>query len=292
MLRKSMQILRAMIVTEVVLNIAFLLVTAFWVFKRHSNIAITETETKICSQCEYLIPLREISTETPGYVDKLKSLEDNKLCCGDAAEVIELAARKNVIDKFYEQLRDNVPVDAVCEPQLLPDTPQGLIVGVVKVDPTHSKGFHRLLWNKNTRTITKGGLMHLEEEGEIFIRKPGKYFVSARLYIDSNSSSMVSVGDSVVSVGDSVVSVGDSVVSVGDTVTLRMSVLSHQLGYSRVVLEIKRNIGDERAWSTPVQFGALFDFYEYDRVSLSISHPSFVALNGTEDQFVATFVER
>lgn len=113
--------------------------------------------------------------------------------------------------------------------------------------------------------------MHLELEGELFIRRQGKYFVYVNLQLTSNQSTVVTSGDNVV--------------------TLKLTVLSHRYGYTRAVLEEKQSVYLMSNYTKSRQFGALFDFHEYDRISVLISHPEFIVRNSSANYMYAVFLD-
>ncbi|KAH3740126.1 uncharacterized protein LOC127851090 [Dreissena polymorpha] len=265
--RSSLLILK---IATIVQAVVLLAITITWERKRHDNTA--NIVAKMCSECTDLLPRGVmIEDKIPENVESLISEENSTICCGDVKQMLELAVMKTALEKLYEQKIGTLPevsVKVPCQPQDPPDIPQGRIAGVVGFLPTQWPGFHRLVWNKNNHTRISGGLQHLDLDGELFIRKAGTYFVSISLNLVSNASFLGPLHE---------------------YVTIRMSVLSHQLGYTRVVLENRSRPWDEKTLNKPVHFGAIFNFHEYDRLSLSISHPSLIALNSFIDQFIVIF---
>ncbi|KAH3851421.1 hypothetical protein DPMN_093902 [Dreissena polymorpha] len=230
--------------------------------------------SNVCVPCRDLLWERERDEAIEDRVANLRT-DAKDACCGETADIISLMNIANVKSIFFKNAIGS-PLGMfylACGKDNLYSLslPEAKVVGVVDFLPTNGD-FHRVLWNKNGRTTTKGGLMHLELEGELFIRRPGKYFVYVNLQLMSNQSGIVTSDDHVI-------------------VTLKLSVLSHHYGYARTVSEETQSSYRMSNFTKSRKFGALFDFHEYDRISVLISHPELIGLNVSDNYMYAIYQE-
>ncbi|XP_052782719.1 uncharacterized protein LOC128218969 [Mya arenaria] len=224
----------------------------------------------------YCVPCNDITqpyNDTGNVIETWRQMYNDSVCCGPIRRVMELRMKKEMSKQYFENGQSN-PSQLVGE-SFITDcewvefkTPTVKLVGVVDSVPSNIvQGHSKLRWNKNETTFTANKIRHLELEGEIFIDKPGFYIVSSAL--NGNASR-------------------------GTNNTTRLfshniNLLSHKFGTTSTLMLHKKSIKESDDGLFTSFISAVFKLHKYDRISISVSDPHYLARNLSNDHFTAYY---
>ncbi|XP_052789383.1 uncharacterized protein LOC128223934 [Mya arenaria] len=181
-------------------------------------------------------------------------------------------------DQYYkysmssQSLLDIVDEYAACERETNNKQPIAKVIGIVKFKPCFIiQGHVMILWNKNGRTFSANNLIHLELEGEIFVRQPGYYIVSSRLNLRHRMETLAFRNE-----------------TRPTTFKHSVNLLSHKYGTVGVLMQTERSI--ERNGVNYTSFlSAVFKLENTDRLSVSVSHPELLDIDNPNDEFLVYY---
>ncbi|KAH3805092.1 uncharacterized protein LOC127834949 [Dreissena polymorpha] len=273
-----------LIIGVVVQTIIFIAIVITWRCRRNYD----KVGSSICTPCTDLWSRRDGLIENKKkLVGTMRRSEDNSTCCGGSELVLKLAMRKITIDLYFDQTK-NVPVPSKYE---LCDThqdtaPHARLTGIVSTSPKQDS--HRLHWTKDGDTFTTNGATHLEDDGEIFIWKPGNYLISTSLHLmtNSNKTGTVDYGGSASTTNPT--ADNDSYYVFSQFLYLTSP---QTTGKTTVISERRHDLpcGYKEGICFPSVLKAVYRFEEFDRVSVAVSHPQLVVLGDVNSTFTAFY---
>ncbi|XP_052787443.1 uncharacterized protein LOC128222470 isoform X1 [Mya arenaria] len=145
-------------------------------------------------------------------------------------------------------------------------------VGIVEFKPSDIvDGHHKVQWNKNGRTFYTKHCVHLELEGEIFVRQPGYYIVSSQLNLRRRKETSPTLNE-----------------SRPTTFIHYVDILSHKFGTNGVLMQTKKSIERNGGYFTSF-LSAVFKLNKYDRLSVSVSNPELLDIDNYNDHFLVHY---
>ncbi|XP_052788284.1 uncharacterized protein LOC128223085 [Mya arenaria] len=248
----------------------FLGLISGWRFKYPTS-SPPETNT-LCMTCDDLKPPLYNFLDIDKEIYALRQSHNSSLCCGDVNKVLQLQIKKEVSLQYYDtsESASGIITESFikdCELEKDTKTPKAKLVGLVDSVPSFIvKDNSKLRWNKNSRTFTANNCIHLELEGEIFIKTPGYYIVSSTLNVNATGSKTTTT-----------------------TFSHNVNLLSHTFGTTGVLMQRNRSIKDSEGGVFTSFISAFFKLQKYDRISVSVSHPEYIARNSSDDTFIVYF---
>ncbi|WAQ96383.1 hypothetical protein MAR_029073 [Mya arenaria] len=198
-------------------------------------------------------------------IDAWRQIHNESVCCGPVRRVMELRIQ-NEIAKQYENTLSNSSLLLDCERVEL-STPTAKLVGVVDNIPSHiGQGHSALLWNKHGLTFTANKCIHLELEGDIFIKKSGYFIVSSTLIVNTTGKN-------------------NKTQIFGHNLNL----LSHKYGTTSVLMHRQKSINESDNVIFTSFISAVFKLHVNDRISISVSDPNYLANDNSNDHFTAYY---
>ncbi|XP_052777351.1 uncharacterized protein LOC128214754 [Mya arenaria] len=192
--------------------------------------------------------------------------------CGPIRQIMELRIKNEMTKQYLENRQANssqfVGESFItdCEWQGI-KTPTAKLVEVVDSVPSDIvQGHSKLRWNKNSRTFTENKCIHLELEGEIFIKRPGYYIVSSTLHVNATGTNNTT-----------------------KTFSHNLNMQSDKLWMFGVLMQRKRSIRESNNVIFTSFISAVFKFYVNDRISISVSDPKYLAYNNSNHHFTAYY---
>ncbi|XP_052789368.1 uncharacterized protein LOC128223927 [Mya arenaria] len=259
-----------LLILHIIQTCTFLGLISAWRFK-YSTSSPLETNRQ-CMACDDLKPPLYNIPDTDKDISALRQRHNSSLCCGAVQNIVQHLIKKEVSLKFYDTITagsSNILESFIHNCELEEDlkTPKAKLVGVVDSVPSFIvQGHAKLRWNKNNRTFTENNCIHLELEGEIFIRKPGYYIVSSTLNINAMRRNTTT-----------------------ETFSHNVNLLSHRIGSTEVLMQRKRSITESDEGDFTSVMSAVFRLQMYDRISVSVSHQEYIARNSSTDNFIAYY---
>ncbi|XP_052768746.1 uncharacterized protein LOC128208999 [Mya arenaria] len=224
----------------------------------------------------YCVPCNDINqaypyTDTENIIDAWRQINNESVCCGPIQNVMELRTQNEMTKQFFANRPSNLSLlggesfITDCEWKGI-ETPTARLAGVVDSVPSDIvHGHSKLRWNKNSSPFTAKSFIHLELEGEIFIRRPGYYIVSSTLNV--NTTGTINTRE----------------------FSHSLSQLSHKYGTKGVLMLRKRSIEESDGSVFTSFMSSVFKLYEHDRISVSVSNPNVLACNQSNDHFTAYY---
>ncbi|XP_052789373.1 uncharacterized protein LOC128223930 isoform X1 [Mya arenaria] len=174
------------ITANIILTLAFLVLIIVWAVVRTPLTLLKESSA--CILCDrtksnaYTNPDQEASGHS------VIKRRDDGMCCGRVESIAQMLFQKEMAEYYYssssQSLIDIAEEYADCERETNDKQPIAKVVGIVEFKPSYIvEGHYRVIWNKNGRTFYSNNCVHLELEGEIFVRQPGYYIVSSQLIL-------------------------------------------------------------------------------------------------------------
>ncbi|XP_052785425.1 uncharacterized protein LOC128221046 [Mya arenaria] len=252
----------------IVQSLLFLVLTVSWrIYKEPPPL---ESST-------YCVPCNDIKQTNPynvtGHViDALRQIYNESVCCGPIRDIMELRSKNEMTKQYVKNAQAN-PSQLVgesfitdCEWQGI-KTPTGKLVGVVDSVPSDIvQGHSKLRWNKKGHTFTETKCIHLELEGEIFIKKPGYFIVSSMLNVNITGMNNTTT-----------------------TFSQSINLLSHKFGTTGSLMRRTRSIRKSKDCVFTSFMSAVFKLQMHDRISVSVSDPNYLDLNYSNDHFTAYY---
>ncbi|WAR27908.1 hypothetical protein MAR_013612 [Mya arenaria] len=151
--------------------------------------------------------------------------------------------------------------------QLDENVPRAKVVGVVDhVWSSFQTDLRKVRWKKNGASATYGNIIHLEEEGEIFIRQDGTYIVLSNLRIHRDPSTPFATNFSHV-----------------------LYQFSHRDGSETILMQRSRTLCNKSDDQYDSYISAVFRLHKYDRISIHTTHAQHLQINDTENFFGVFF---
>ncbi|XP_052816356.1 uncharacterized protein LOC128242943 [Mya arenaria] len=175
------------IVINVLLTAAFLILITIWAFVR-APLSIPQRSSS-CITCDNMMSKTYKTSGARVDHSAIKMREDG-MCCGPVEILAQILLQKEMAGQYYNYSKVSTtlldildePMLADCEREPNNRQPVSKVVGIKEFKPSYTvDGHSRVLWNKNGRTFSANNCVHLELEGEIFVRQPGYYIVSSQL---------------------------------------------------------------------------------------------------------------
>ncbi|XP_052787854.1 uncharacterized protein LOC128222779 [Mya arenaria] len=240
-----------------------------WYFKHRTPLPFESN--KHCLACDDLQPRLYNSLATDKDINALRQRLNTSQCCGAFSNVMQLLIKKEVSLQFYQTSTSDSNIIGEsfikdCDLEVDIKSPKAKLVGVVNSVPSFLvQGHSKLRWNKNSRTFTANNCIHLELEGEIFIKTPGYYMVSSTLNINATRSNNTA------------------------TFSHNVNIFSHKFGTTGVLMQRQRSIKESGNGVFTSYMSAVFKLHMYDRISVSVSHPDYIAIDSSTDNFIAYY---
>ncbi|XP_052806483.1 uncharacterized protein LOC128235721 [Mya arenaria] len=163
-----------------------------------------------------------------------------------------------------QNLIDEAEEYATCERKTNDNQPLPKVGGIVEFKPSYIvNGHHKVLWNKNGRTVYTKHCVHLELEGEIFVRQPGYYIVSSQLNIRPRKETREPMNE-----------------TRPTRFSHHVDLLSHKYGTTDVLMQTKKSRNGGYFTSF---LSAVFKLNKYDRLSVSVSNPKLLDIDNSND---------
>ncbi|XP_052760827.1 uncharacterized protein LOC128203447 [Mya arenaria] len=212
---------------------------------------------------------------TDHVIDAWRQVYNESVCCGPIRRVMELRIQNEMLKQYFENSQSN-PSLLVGE-SFITDCkwegikiPKAKLVGVMDSVPSDIlKGHSKIRWNKNGLTFTANKCIHLELEGELFIKRPGYYIVSSTLNVSTAGKNITTPATA--------------------TFIHSLNLLSHKFGTTDVLMQSQRSIKESNNGVFTSFISAVFKLQMYDRLSVSVSNPNYIARNLSSDHFVAYY---
>ncbi|XP_052788426.1 uncharacterized protein LOC128223171 [Mya arenaria] len=202
---------------------------------------------------------------------------DNGMCCGPVESITQMFFQTEMAAQYPysssgQSLIDIAEEYADCERQTDDNKPIAKAVGIVEFKPSYTiQGHHKILWNKNGRTFNANNCIHLELEGELFIRLPGYYIVSSQLNLQRPNETDTPINE-----------------TRPTTFIHHVDLLSHKYGTTGVLMQTKKSIERNGVYFTSF-ISAVFKLNKYDRLSVSISQPELLDIDNVNDHFLVYY---
>ncbi|XP_052773284.1 uncharacterized protein LOC128212074 [Mya arenaria] len=257
-----------LVTLTIVQSLLFLVLAVSW--RIHKEPPPLETNT-YCVTCDDIRQSHPY-TEKEHLIDAWRQIHNDSVCCGPTRRVMELRIRKEMKKRYVENGQAN-PSQLVGE-SFIPDcewygmkTPTAKLVGVVDSVPSDIvQGHSKLRWNKNGHTRTANKCIHLELEGEIFIKRPGYYIVSSTLIVNTTGTNNTT-----------------------QIFGHNFNLLSHRYGTTSVLMHRQKSIKESDNVIFTSFISAAFKLYVNDRISISVSDPNYLANDSSNDHFTAYY---
>ncbi|XP_052816354.1 uncharacterized protein LOC128242942 [Mya arenaria] len=256
------------------LTFVFLLLITVWavVRARYTFPQVRST----CLSCD------NMNSKSSGLRDGHTAIEmrEDGICCGPVENIIQSLLQKEMAMQYYEYNKNSrtlldvldEPMLADCERETNNRQPVAKVVGMKKFKPSYTvDGHSRILWNKNGRTFSANNCVHLELEGEIFVRQPGYYIVSSQLNLIRQKET------------------GTPRNETGPTIfNHHVDLLSHQYGTTGILMQTKKSIERNDVYYSSF-LSAVFKLNKHDRLSVSVSNPEYLDIDNPNDHFLVYY---
>ncbi|XP_052790505.1 uncharacterized protein LOC128224621 [Mya arenaria] len=260
------------IVASIILTLIFLVFIIMW-----SVIREPLTMSKESLAC---IPCNKMEHSSNKNLDPAAGIKrrDDGMCCGSVESIAQMLFQKEMAVQYYYSsssgsLIDMAEVYADCERETNDKQPIAKVVGIVECTPSYIvEGHYKVLWNKNGRTFYANNCVHLQLEGEIFVRKAGYYIVSSQLNLRRRRS-------------ETNTPINETRPT---TFSHHVDLLSHMYGTTGVLMQTKKSIEINGVHFTSF-LSAVFKLNKYDRLSVSVSHPELLDFNNPNDHFLVYY---
>ncbi|XP_052816353.1 uncharacterized protein LOC128242941 [Mya arenaria] len=263
------------IVINVLLTAAFLILITIWACVRAS--LTSPHGSSSCITCDNMMSKTYKTSGPRGSHYAIKMREDG-ICCGPVEILAQTLLQKEIVEQYYDYssqtlldiLDEAMLVD--CERETNNRQPISKIVGIVEFKPSYTvDGHYRILWNKNGRTFSANNCIHLELEGEIFVRQPGYYIVSSQLNLRRQKETGTFRNETRPTIFNH-----------------HVDLLSHQYGTTGILMQTKKSIERNDGYYSSF-LSAVFKLNKYDRLSVSVSNPELLNINNLNDHFLIYF---
>ncbi|XP_052788261.1 uncharacterized protein LOC128223065 [Mya arenaria] len=265
------------IVINVVLTLNFLVLITIWAFVRASFPSLHESST--CIPCDKVASKANKNSGQERAYSAIQMREDG-LCCGPVKQMAWMVFLKEMATQYYDYRQNGQSLLDILDESLLADCeretnnkqPFSKVVGIVDFTPSYIvDGHHKLLWNKNGRTFYSNNCVHLELEGEIFVRQPGYYMVSSQLNLRRRMETSTTINE-----------------TRPTTFVHHVDLLSHKYGTTGVLMQTKKSIEGKCVYHTSF-LSAIFKLNKNDRLSVSVSHPELLDIDNPNDHFLVYY---
>ncbi|XP_052790449.1 uncharacterized protein LOC128224581 isoform X2 [Mya arenaria] len=225
------------IIANIILAFAFLVLIIVWVVVRAPLTMPKESLT--CIPCD-LMKTNAITNPGPEPAGRsaIKQRDDG-MCCGPVERITQMLFQKEMTAQFQNSIS--------------------------------SRSHYKVLWNKNGRTFYVNNCIHLELEGEIFVRKAGYYIVSSQLNLRRQKEASTSMNE-----------------TRPTTFSHHVDLLSHKFGTTGSLMQTKNSIARNSVFFTSF-LSAVFKLNKNDRLSVSVSHPELLDINNPDDHFLVYY---
>ncbi|XP_052785963.1 uncharacterized protein LOC128221389 [Mya arenaria] len=199
---------------------------------------------------------------------------DDGMCCGPVKGIAQILFQTEMAAQYHygssgQSFIDIVEEYAACEKVTIDKQPIAKAVGIVEFKPTDIvNGHHKVLWNKNGRTFYSKNCVHLELEGEIFVRQPGYYIVSSQINIRPRKVTRTPMKETRPTM-----------------FSHHVDRLTHTYGRTGVLMENKKSIDRNGGYFTSF-LSAVFMLNKFDRLSVSVSNPELLDIDNYNDHFL------
>ncbi|XP_052802196.1 uncharacterized protein LOC128232588 [Mya arenaria] len=270
---------KAHAITCVILNMFltfnFLLLITVWAVVRAS--LSNPQASAMCIPCDKTTP----NTFSGPKIDHstIKMRKDG-MCCGPVESIAQNVLQKDVVEQYYEYRKNSASLldilddsaIANCQRETSNKHPMSKIVGIVEFKPSYIvNGHYKVLWNKNGRTFSANNCVHLEPEGEIFVRQPGYYIVSSQLNLIRQNET------------------GTYRNETSPTVfSHHVDLFSQKFGTTGILMQTKKSIQRNDGFYTSF-LSAVFKLNKNDRLSVSVSNPEYLEIDNPNDHFLVYY---
>ncbi|XP_052789583.1 uncharacterized protein LOC128224026 [Mya arenaria] len=260
------------IVASIILTLIFLVLITMWAVTR-APLTISK-ESSACIPCD---KMEHNSNENQDAEAAGIKRRDDGICCGPVETIAQILFQKEMAVQYYyssssRSLIDMAEVYADCERETNDKQPMAKVVGIKEFTASYIvDGHNKILWNKNGRTFYANNCIHLELEGEIFIRKAGYYIVSSQLNLRRRTETSIPMNE-----------------TRPTTFSHHVDLLSHKYGTNGVLMQTKKSIATNGVYFTSF-LSAVFKLNKYDRLSVSVSHPELLDINNPNDHFLVYY---
>ncbi|XP_052785435.1 uncharacterized protein LOC128221053 isoform X2 [Mya arenaria] len=232
-------------------------------------------ESLTCIPCDAFNANTKLGPEPPGS-SAIKQRDDG-MCCGPAKIILQLILQMEMRAQYHysnsgQSFIDIAEDSATCERQTHDNQPIAKAVGIVEFKPNYIvDGHYKVLWNKNGRTFYTKSCVHLEHEGEIFVRQSGYYIVSSQLNLLPRKETCTSMNETRPKI-----------------FSHHVDLLSHIYGTTGVLMQTMNSIVGNCCYFTSF-LSAVFKLNKYDRLYVSVSSPEMLYLDNYNDHFLVYY---
>ncbi|XP_052789381.1 uncharacterized protein LOC128223932 [Mya arenaria] len=263
------------ITANIILTLAFLLLIIVWAVVRMP--LTLSKESSACILCDrtksnaYTNPDQEASGHS------VIKRRDDGMCCGPVESIAQMLFQKEMAEYYYssssQSLIDIAEEYADCERKTNDKQPIAKVVGIVEFKPCYIvEGHYRVIWNKNGRTFYSNNCVHLELEGEIFVRQAGYYIVSSQLNLRRQMETSTPNNE-----------------TRPTTFIHQVNLLSHMYGTTGVLMQTMKSVERHTGYFFTSLLSAVFKLNKNDRLSVSVSHPELLDIDNPNDLFLAYY---
>ncbi|XP_052785552.1 uncharacterized protein LOC128221138 [Mya arenaria] len=270
----SKQVAVICILTNFILTLAFLVLIIALAVKRTT---LKPQESLACISCDKMKPnaYTNLAPEPAGR-SAVKQRDDG-MCCGPAEIITQILFQMEMAAQYHYGISGQSLIDiaeeyAACERVTNDKQPIAKAVGIVEFNPSYIvHDHHKVLWNKNGRTFFTKHCVHLELEGEIFVRQPGYYIVSSQLNLRRRKETSPTINE-----------------TRPTTFIHHVDILSHKFGTTGVLMQTEKTIERNGGYFTSF-LSAVLKLNKYDRLSVSVSNPELLDIDNYNDHFLVYF---
>ncbi|XP_052785637.1 uncharacterized protein LOC128221196 [Mya arenaria] len=161
---------------------------------------------------------------------------------------------------------------ADCQRETRDKQPVAKVVGMVEFKPSYIVGGHdKVLWNKHGRTFYTKNCVHLELEGDIYVKQSGYYIVSSQLNIRRIQETRTPKNE-----------------TRATTFSHHVELLSNDYSKPDVLMQTVKSFEGNGGNFTSF-LSAVFKLNKYDRLSVSVSNPELLDINNYNDHFLVYY---
>ncbi|XP_052816350.1 uncharacterized protein LOC128242939 [Mya arenaria] len=265
------------IVLNVLLMAAFLILITIWAFVR-ASLTIPQ-ESSSCIDCDTMMS-KTYTTSGPRGGHSAIIMREDGMCCGPVKILAQTLLQEEMVEQYFIYSKDSQTLLdildesmlAECEKETNNRQPVSKVVGIVEFKPSYTVDSHyRVLWNKNGRTFSANNCIHLELEGEIFVRQPGYYIVSSQLNLKRQKDTSTSRNETRPTIFNH-----------------HVDLLSHQYGTTGILMQTKKSIERKDGYYSSF-LSAVFKLNKHDRLSVSVSNPEYLDIDNPNNHFLAYY---
>ncbi|XP_052790107.1 uncharacterized protein LOC128224333 [Mya arenaria] len=260
---------------NVMLTLAFLALLIVWTVVRAP--LTRHNESLACIPCDTIKFNANTNLGQVAAANFPIKQRDDGMCCGPAESITQMMFQKEMAAQYHyhssgQSFLDIVEEYVACERETNDKQTIAKVVGIMGFKSSYIvDGHHKVLWNKNGRTFYANKCIHLDLEGEIFVRQSGYYIVSSQLNLRRRNETGTPINGTRTT-----------------TFIHHLDLFSHKYGTTGMLMQTKNSIERNGVYFTSF-LSAVFKLNKYDRLSVSISHPELLDNDKKFDNFLVYY---